>query len=622
MPQRYKLRLGDGTVLAVDSEGLNTWSHDRRAMAQAIGTQQWRPLQDVMAEEAAAARLAAALVPPKPRQSTPAQQPPPEPSPIAPEPAAPAAAPPFEAPFEPASLMPPAEPSGPAFELPELPPPAPAAPSPSSFAPQEFDLPSASGPQQPLTQSFADDPPPQAFVEEPVSQRYFEAAAEPTPRDDEIAVIPMKPLDEREERGYREEREEFRSAWTEDGATADDDEARQDAREGFDDQTLTVLERVGGFLSRVLSPLAPAADRLTARRQKSDVAEQSYEPAEEEDVEEDEDDDDREPAGPSLSERLSAWVAGLREGLSGLLARLSGLFERFRRPSQEESRDEEEEEEDEAEEERDEPYDFAPPPQRAPARASAPPPRPIVPEKVHVPPKPATELPVVPFKQLPPEPRRREDVYDDDSGFSLSFLNPLWQWLKFLATTGALVAAVWYAWVERAKWLPRAADLGQSMFSELDRQVLSRTRHQERQKALGDASRELPHLSPETIQLVFARNPMGVEEPAEVFQIAREAAERGAKALPAAEAEELEALEGELLNGLSRIERERVREYDETRTRREVFSFENPRVMELVAQGARLLPADRRARLQALLHKAVSAGLEPPPAGTPTGSGP
>jgi hypothetical protein len=64
MPQRYKLRLGDGRVLAVDSEGLGTWAHDRRAMAQAVGTQQWRPLQDVMAEEAAAARLAAALVPP------------------------------------------------------------------------------------------------------------------------------------------------------------------------------------------------------------------------------------------------------------------------------------------------------------------------------------------------------------------------------------------------------------------------------------------------------------------------------------------------------------------------------------------------------------------------------
>ena len=621
MPQRYKLRLGDGTVLAVDSEGLSTWAHDRRAMAQAIGTQQWRPLQDVMAEEAAAARLAAALVPPKPR--TPSPPAPPEPSPIPPEPAAPPAAPPFEAPFEPASLMPPTETPGPAFELPDPPPAAPATPAPSSFAPQEFELPSASGPRQPLTQSFADDPPPQSFVEEPVveepvveepvSQRYFDAAAEPAPRDDEIAVIPMKPLDDREERGHREEREAFRSAWSEDGTVVDDD-----AREGFDEQSLSVLERLGNFLGRILSPLAPAADRLTARRQNRDDVE-SYEPEEEVEEEEEEDDEDREPAGPSLFERLSAWAAGLREGLSGLLGRLSGLFERFRRPAQEAGVDEEEEE-DMLEERREEPYDFALSPPRDPERAPAPSSRPIAPERVHVPPKPATELPVVPFKQLPPEPRQREDVYDgDDSGFSMSFLNPVWQWLKLLATTGALVAAVWYAWVERARWLPRAADLGQSMFSELDRQVLSRTRHQERQKALTDAAQKLPHLSPETIQLVFARNPMGVEEPAEVFQIAREAAERGAATLPPAEAEELHALDNELLNGLSRIERERVREYDQTRARREVFSFENPRVMEIVAQGARLLPADRRARLQALLHKAVSSGLELPPAGAPAG---
>ena len=68
MPQRYKLRLGDGTVVSVDSDGLRTWAGDGRAMAQAVGTQAWRPLQDVLAEEEAAARLARALVPPKPRQ--------------------------------------------------------------------------------------------------------------------------------------------------------------------------------------------------------------------------------------------------------------------------------------------------------------------------------------------------------------------------------------------------------------------------------------------------------------------------------------------------------------------------------------------------------------------------
>ena len=73
MPQRYKLRLGDGTVVSVDQDGLRTWAGDGRAMAQAVGTQAWRPLQDVLAEEEAAARLARALVLPKPRQeATPA----------------------------------------------------------------------------------------------------------------------------------------------------------------------------------------------------------------------------------------------------------------------------------------------------------------------------------------------------------------------------------------------------------------------------------------------------------------------------------------------------------------------------------------------------------------------
>jgi len=63
MPQRYKLRLGDGTVVSVDSDGLRTWAGDGRAMAQAVGTQAWRPLLDVLAEEEAAARLARARLP-------------------------------------------------------------------------------------------------------------------------------------------------------------------------------------------------------------------------------------------------------------------------------------------------------------------------------------------------------------------------------------------------------------------------------------------------------------------------------------------------------------------------------------------------------------------------------
>src|SRR2546426_6646395 len=53
MPREYKLRLGDGTVLAVDEQGLRTWAVDGKAMVQAVNSQQWRPLKEVLAEAAA-----------------------------------------------------------------------------------------------------------------------------------------------------------------------------------------------------------------------------------------------------------------------------------------------------------------------------------------------------------------------------------------------------------------------------------------------------------------------------------------------------------------------------------------------------------------------------------------
>ena len=53
MPREYKLRLGDGTVMAVDEQGLRGWAVDGKAMVQAAGSQQWRPLKEVLAEAAA-----------------------------------------------------------------------------------------------------------------------------------------------------------------------------------------------------------------------------------------------------------------------------------------------------------------------------------------------------------------------------------------------------------------------------------------------------------------------------------------------------------------------------------------------------------------------------------------
>jgi hypothetical protein len=49
MVDQYKLRLGDGTVLAVDEQGLRAWVLDAKAMVQRPGSSAWRALPDVLA---------------------------------------------------------------------------------------------------------------------------------------------------------------------------------------------------------------------------------------------------------------------------------------------------------------------------------------------------------------------------------------------------------------------------------------------------------------------------------------------------------------------------------------------------------------------------------------------
>jgi hypothetical protein len=234
----------------------------------------------------------------------------------------------------------------------------------------------------------------------------------------------------------------------------------------------------------------------------------------------------------------------------------------------------------------------------------------IVPERVQQPPRPLSEIKVVPLAPSR-EPERREEVYEgDEPGTPWSdVLGPVWRWTRRVVVVGALAAGAWFGWTERAAWLPRAAVLGQGLFGEIDRQVLSRTRGEQQEQALAAASAQLPQLAPDTIRILFARNPLGVEEASDVFQAAREAADRGRASLPAAEAEELGAIEQQALAALSRSERARVEEYDRTRERRAIFPFENPHVMQLVARAARSLPPERRERLQQLTHGAVVAGL-------------
>lgn len=78
--QSYKLRLGDGTFLVVDFDGLSAWLRDEGAMVQVIGSQRWSPLKQFVAQERAArqaSRVGSAgpdalpLVYPKPREDEP-----------------------------------------------------------------------------------------------------------------------------------------------------------------------------------------------------------------------------------------------------------------------------------------------------------------------------------------------------------------------------------------------------------------------------------------------------------------------------------------------------------------------------------------------------------------------
>ncbi len=532
MAQRYKLRLGDGTVLSVDSDGLRTWAGDGRATVQVVGSWRWQPLREVLAEEDAAARLARALVPPQARPQVTPTPPPPTPPP-----------PPLELPE---------------FDL--------------STSPAVESVPMS----RPSLQVLADDP-----ASSGVANRPAEVAT------DDLPVIPMKPLDDEPE---------FRSAFSERGDEEVDeyveDEPRQDRLDG---PLLTVLETGGGLLSRALNRLTPLATRLTAgtaddsgpHHSAEDVPRPSLTPpattplvltlAEDPAPSRDalDDSEDGEDDRPSLLARVSGWMRGLGA--------------RLRRP------------------EPDEP----PEPEREIA-APWTPPAPAARKPVTAP-VPVSELPALRFVESR-EPREREDVYGGHEPGRSWNLQPLWDWTKWLLTTGALVAALVYAVLERDAWFPKTAELGQTVFTQIDRQVLSRERRRQHEQALADAAARLPELAPETIELVFARSPIGVVDAGEVFQTAREAADRGMGALTPEEVAELRALARELLGTLSRTEAERVREYDRTRSRRVIFPFENPHVMDLVARGARALPPERRERLQALSHKAVAAGLQLPEA--------
>lgn len=222
------------------------------------------------------------------------------------------------------------------------------------------------------------------------------------------------------------------------------------------------------------------------------------------------------------------------------------------------------------------------------------------------PPPPLSELPVLRFAEVD-EPENAGDVYEGESVFHAA-----WHWTKRIVVVIGLVAGGFLAATTWETWLPKAIRLGPMIFSEIDKYKGSRDTVEQQGKALQEATERLPHLAPETIELVLSSSPTGVLDPAEVFRLASDAAARGVSALTPSEAQELKALWRKLLDAIAPAERERVREYERARTRRGTYPSEDRAVFELFARGARALPSWSLERLQALSGKAVAAGLALP----------
>ena len=131
-------------------------------------------------------------------------------------------------------------------------------------------------------------------------------------------------------------------------------------------------------------------------------------------------------------------------------------------------------------------------------------------------------------------------------------------------------------------------------------------------QAIEAASREIPHMSPETLRLVMTRSGRGPLAPVDVFRRAYDAAEAGRGSLDQAASAELDALHGLLAAELPEGERERAAAYlAGVRARTVTATYEDQEAMWLLARAARRFPSDRLARLQGLIARAVAGGFPP-----------
>jgi hypothetical protein len=179
--------------------------------------------------------------------------------------------------------------------------------------------------------------------------------------------------------------------------------------------------------------------------------------------------------------------------------------------------------------------------------------------------------------------------------------------LVLAVSIAAVVASGVSLWVWSAQF--RAGRPRSDKAANLPPAPLPAAQAPELPKEVQEAMAQLPHLSPETIQLVMASGHGPVTDPPEVFRRAYVAATRGTSALTDDEARELRTLMSGVLAALRRVDRDRVRAYGRLSSQRDLLVEEDRKVLSLFARGVRALSAERRQRLQDLSGKAIAAAL-------------
>jgi hypothetical protein len=658
MPRQCKLRLGDGTILAVAPEGLSTWLIDEKAMVQVAGSRRWRPLKDVLAEARLAAAQRAAYTPPPPK---PDDGSPPVPLRSAEEVlaearaavaqrSAAAAPPPPKAkadddmpviPFKPIEA---AESEWPAVIASPLAAAvsAPAIPIKLDEPAAEWSAPILSEPDLPASPAAAalDDEPIIAFkpIEDP-EPVWTEPEPEPEPEPAaELAEPPPLPVPAAPPPVLAAlEPSPMPAALEPSPIVAELDEPPLPP-DLFRDDTPIIPLKPAEFEVDWPVPAAPAPPRVEpppppAKAPPPPPYEHAHEldPSLEQEILDELDELDLiedepppviparapeppprptvpvpEPPAVARPSPPPAPVAAKPAPPSPPPVRNSAAFAPTRPPQ--------------------------PPPEggfvgwikrilrrdrpalslfshEAPTSWAPSAPAPVRREAV----KPPPTLEQLPSLRLAPvEKEHAGDLYGEDHHAPRVSLA---RWAMIAGAVVAGLAVVFtYPW-----WLPRLTQLGQGDSAPSGTAAGGAPGPSlpggpavpvSFSKEILQAAERMPHLAPATIHLLAASGEAQTLVVPEVFRRAHDASRRGRRTLPPAELKELGALEAAVLSSLRPAERDRVRAYDRI-SGSDLLSAEDERVLSLFARGARNLPPQRRERLQTLSGKAIAAVLAP-----------